>query len=309
MRRAQKTWMAIALLLVIMGSICLVISFGMGGFDFSKWSRQHFTTNTHIIEDDFDDIEVCTLSEDIRLVVSETGKAEIVCSESDSIQYQIAVENGTLKVSFEDTRKWYEKMDFFVSSHTPVTIYLPKNRYGNVDLTSVSGDISIPQGFYFSNLSVTTTSGDVANASIADRTLSVTTTSGDIHIRPSSNLTKMDSVYVKVTTGDVEMRGIHAADVVLHLTTGDVAFSHFDVGNLTVRTTTGDIVFQDLRASGSVEMATTSGDVKGVVRSRHTFDARATSGNVRVPYTERNGASVFKIRVTSGDIKIEEKLD
>ena len=93
------------------------------------------------------------------------------------------------------------------------------------------------------------------------------------------------SLFVELTTGDVELREIKFDKIKIHLTTGDVELYECDACEIEIKTTTGD--------------------VEGSLLSGKNFIASTTTGDVEIPRSTDGGEC--KITTTTGDIEITVK--
>ena len=111
--------------------------------------------------------------------------------------------------------------------------------------------------------------------------LDITVSSGDVEVRSTSN-TQFESVLCTVSSGDIELDGVHAYDCALTSTSGDVGTENVNVrGDMTVMTSSGDAEFENVTVDGDLTVNTSSGDVEFenvTVKGKKTV--RTSSGDI-----------------------------
>lgn len=300
MKQSRRTVMAIAAICIGVGIILALTAMIIIGFDFQKLNTIEPEKRTYDNLESFANIEAENAACDIILVPSADGKRKVVCDEATSIMNQVTVENGTLKITEKDCRRWYEHIAVIWFNKMSVTIYMPQGEYGSLNLKSVSGNIKIPEEFKFQNTEILSTSGDVSlDAGI----------SGDI--------------YAKSVSGNVKIKNASANNIKAVTTSGDVYFSNVSAAELDARSTSGNVKLESVTVTGATESSTVSGDIrlveadsgsynlksvsgniKGTIISPKTFITKTTSGSMRVPENV-SGVGTFTAATTSGNIKID----
>jgi len=75
------------------------------------------------------------------------------------------VQENTLKIEINDTRKWYDYIGFYFKMPR-ITISIPPKQYGTLNIRCSTGNIQIPEGFSFESaqqgsLTVETDTGNI----------------------------------------------------------------------------------------------------------------------------------------------------
>ncbi|MCL1806292.1 MAG: DUF4097 domain-containing protein [Oscillospiraceae bacterium] len=152
-------------------------------------------------------------------------------------------------------------------------------------------EIAIPRAFY-GDVSLSSTSGDILLHSDANwKTVKFNTSSGDILF----GKLWAESVNFKATSGDIVINELMAeGDVNLNCTSGDVVIVKLSAaGNINLETTSGDILVSAL-AGKSYSVSTTSGDID-IKEAIGEGKAASVSGKVKV-----NGEILEKERPAQG---------
>ena len=277
----SKKIIIIATSLITIGTIIFVGVMTMLKWDFKKLTTDKYETNEYEITDGFKNISVETVTADIVFLPSLDNNTKVVCRERINVKHSVEVSGDTLKISVVDTRKWYEHIS--INFETPkITLYIPNGEYNDLFVKNTTGDVTIPDGFTFTNADISVTTGDISLESSVSGALKCKCTTGDMNL---SGI-RCDTLTATGTTGDTEMRDVIAT------------------GKMTVKRTTGDVEFEACDA-GEIFIKVTTGDVEGSLLSDKIFDAKATTGKVDVPKSGKGG--FCKVSATTGHIDIDIK--
>ena len=181
MKNRTKIWLSAAVFLVLSGIIIIGGIMSMSGWDFSKFSTAEHETNTHEVNEEYQNFSINTKTADIEFVASENGKTSVVCREEKKVKHSVTVKEGSLVIECVDTRKWYEHIG--INFQTPkITVYIPQGEYGALSLTSATGSIEIPKDFKFKSIDISENTGAVTNYASAEEGIKIKTTTGSIRI-------------------------------------------------------------------------------------------------------------------------------
>lgn len=317
MRKSMKFWLMASAALIASGSIMFTVTACSIGWDFKKFNTTNFETITHEISDTFQNITVDNATADIAFLQSTNEKCTIVCHEDVKLTHSVRVENDTLTVKIQDERKWYDHLN--IGSYAPtLTIYLPQTAYSALSIETATGDVNIAKDFTFDSVRISGSTSDVVCYASVKNSLSIKVTTGDIDLK---NLTA-GTIDLTTTTGDIEAVSVKTEnDFTLAVDTGDAELTNVTCKNFTSTGDTGDLEMEDLlatekisitRDTGDVEfercdarelyIKTTTGDVSGSLRTTKDFHADSKSGDVRVPHSSVGGKC--EITCSTGDIRI-----
>jgi len=219
-----------------------------------------------------------------------TIKDVYVDTDVADIDYKVS-ETGTIKVElYSDEPGEYS----ITESEDRLDVVLKEKEDGgfrfNIKFNKII--IYLPQN-YAKTLYVKGTTSDIEMDDFAQANVKFTVTTGDIEIKA------INTADIVVTTGDIDI--ISAYSVKAVATTGD-----YDIGTvrfLDIEATTGDI---DITETDVLKAKTTTGDYKiGIVNS--SLDIETRSGDV---YIEK--ATVLansRIKTTTGDVKVNHMND
>lgn len=316
MSRGTKVWLIIAMIFVIAGMIIfggVMVAFQ---WDFTKLSTVKYETNETEVKEKYDNISVITSTADVVLVPSD-DESSVVCYEQKNLKHFVEVEDGTLIIRVEDTRKWYEHIGIHFG--TPkITIRVPQTVLGTLSVKSSTGAVSIPKDFEFKSIDVSATTGAVHCFASASDDIKIKLSTGGIHMKHVSaksvslsvttgnvtvdSLSCKEDFAISVSTGKTDLKNITCSSLASTGSTGDVTMKKVIVtGKLALKRSTGDVKFESCDA-GEIVIKTDTGDVKGSLQSEKIFFAHSDTGRVSVPKTTTGGKC--DITTDTGDIKI-----
>lgn len=314
MKKASIILMIIASSVMLLGLLLFTAAMSASGWDFSKLSSSELQEVSYEFEGEITDISVSIDTEDISFLPSDNGKTKVVCYESEGIGHHVTLEGTTLKISSNDTRKWYNFAFNFGKSR--IAVYLPETTYASLSLRADTSNVSLPPNLYFSSVDITVSTGDVSSYSKSlstkitsstgdvillgteSQTLEISTSTGDVSITGA----KHESVSIRVSTGDVKLTDLTCANFVTKGSTGELSLTRVIAsGIFSIERSTGDVSFDSCDAA-EIYVVTDTGDVKGSFASDKFFHAETSTGDVNVPKFTSGG--ICEIKTGTGDISI-----
>lgn len=295
MKKSKIVAIVVAIVLVSVGLLIGEIGLHALGYDFTKLNLFEYYTETAIVEEDFSNIEIDIDTADVRFVLTDDDTCKVVYNETEKTEYVVTVEGGTLKIRFEDHRKWYDHIGIFFESEK-MTVYLPRAEYENVSFKSDTGDLSL-SGMTLQSLTVNVRTGDVSLSGLNLQSLTVQSTTGDVAL---SALNVQSALNITTDTGDVECESVNCQSLQIRVDTGDIELAGVIASQtMTIKSDTGDVELDRCDAA-SLDIQTSTGDVSGRLLTPKRYDADASTGDIRVPQSQEGG--VCRIRTSSGDI-------
>ena len=315
----KKIWFIIGASLVLFSSLAFVIVMSFAGWDFSKLATVKYETREVEISDSFNKISISLDTADLVLLPSEDEKCKIVATEQEKLTHLVTVEENTLKIKSSDTFNWYDKIHLFNFGSNKITVYLPKQSFESLNISTSTGNINVPQDFSFRSIDIEVSTADVDCSASSTGSLKIKNTTGNVFV----NGIFYASVDLSVSTGDIKLLDATCVgDVTLKVGTGNATVSNVTCTNFTLDGSTSDVKLSTVLSSGKMNVKTgtgsitllgcnasefdfkaTTGDITGSLRSSKVFDAHATTGDVSVP-PNVEGAGLCKIRTSTGNIKI-----
>lgn len=320
MSNTTKIWLVAAALLILLGAIIFSLVANSVGWDFTKLSTKAYETTTHNITEEFDKISIKTSTADIELSPSPDGECRVVCYEEEKIEYSVRVENSTLTVNVQDTRKWYEFIGIGFNS-SKITVYLPDAEYSALTIKESTGSVKIPSDFAFESIDVSLTTGDVQCYANGARAVDIKATTGNVcveNIRGGylnisvttgnvtvSNASLDGDVSVEVSTGKAGLTNIVCRNLKSEGDTGDITLKNVIANEkLLIERDTGD-VYLDSSDAAEIFIETDTGDVRGSLLSEKVFNVSTDTGEREYPNTTSGGRC--EITTDTGDVKITIK--
>ncbi len=318
MKKTTKISLWIAALCCVAGLAVATLSLCMMDFDFTKLSTLTYTDNEYTVTQSFSSIQIDTETADVRFLPSGDSTCRVVCYEQEKVPHRVTVEDGTLKVLADDQRSWYDYLVCFDFDSAAVTVYLPAAQYGRLEVTTDTGDLSMPADFAFPSASVSTDTGNIDWRASVEGALTIDTDTGNVKVEG----VQLQSLQAETDTGDVRIRQVSTTgETSLKTDTGDVMLEEVTAGFLQIRTHTGDVALENTVAEGSLSLKTdtgdvlfqrfdaaaitvetNTGDVTGTLLSEKIFFVETDTGDVHVPRTDRGGRC--EITTDTGDVEI-----
>lgn len=317
MSKKTKIWLIVAVLLVVIGGIALCGIMNVFHWDISNLSTVKYQTNTYHFSESYKNISITTDTADIIFLPSDDADTFVTCYESENMMHTVAVQDGTLKIDLNDTKKWFTFIGFSFSI-PKITISMPQGEYTELAITSSTGDVQIPNNFTFASMDMRGSTGDVASQASVSGSVKIERSSGDIQIEnisastldlcvstgeiTISNTKILDKLNLLVSTGKTSLSDVQCKELTTTGDTGDIALERvIATENLTIKRTTGDVTFEHCDA-GEISVITDTGKISGSLLTDKVFITETSTGRINVPKTTSGG--ICEIKTDTGDIKI-----
>ena len=278
MSKGAKLGLILSLSFLLAAIILFVGGMSMLDWDFGKLSTNPPVTNTYLFDEPVRDISVIADTADIKIAPSSDGKIQVVCQEREHVRYAVSVDDGTLEIQMQDTRKWYQQITSFVN-YTKVTVYLPEGTYGALSIHGTTGNIHLSGGYTFGDVDVTVSTGDIMMARISAKDLNLSASTGKVTLEALQcrNLNSESS------TGKTMLSQVFVAEKLqLHSDTGNIVLDHCDAAEIWIETDTGNVT--------------------GSMLTEKVFQVKTETGRIDVPDTITGGRC--KISTDTGNILI-----
>ena len=316
MNKHIKTWLIIAVSLILAGCVVFVCVMSSLNWDFTKISTFKFTTNTHTVSETYANIDITTAEANVELIPSQDNETRVVCFEKTTIKHSVCVENNTIVISVVDNRQWYDYIGFSFTS-PKVTVYLPQGSYEGITVKSGTGNVNISEAYSFNSMDISVGTGAVTSLAKTE-SIKVKSGTGNVRVKNSEG-----AVEVSTATGNIELCNVNsAADIKLNVATGNVSVRDVVCNNFTTDSSTGSINLSNVIATGKMSITASTGNVKfdkcdasqiyvktstgnvgGTLLTHKNFKASSDTGAVAVPPSILT-AGLCEITVSTGNIKI-----
>lgn len=215
-------------------------------------------------------------------VIVKTGStSEVIFEYYETEKLKPTITRDGGNIKFESDKK--REFFFFnwFTRKTAVTVTLPKNFSGNLSLSAKTGTITVK---------------DLKSLDV--KTLYVSVTTGEIE---ASGIKTSDNAKFKLTTGSATIDDLTvggAADI--SSTTGRLSINKLEAaGNVKVSATTGRITAENVKAGGEFSGISTTGKGEYDVDSQKVT-LKASTGEIK--FRIANGKNI-SVNVTTGDIE------
>lgn len=276
--------------------------------------------------EDFENIVIDAGDADVRLVLSDSGKLEVDCPDSDiHTFYTVSVENGTLMIKKTEDGKRYNLFNMKWHMHIginqgsdEITVSLPARRYNKLRVNSSMGCVKADESLSFVSAEINTSYGDVIFSSGVTDELSAKTAYGDLAVTGIAP----NKLAVSSTCGDIKLSSVKVVGHVSAWTAnGDVKLTDVTCKDLTCGSTAGDTKLRDVIADGSIictnvhgdiqlnkcdakslRLTTKFGDVRGTLLGKKVFTVTTVLGDVSVPSCESGEQCI--VTTVCGDVSL-----
>lgn len=285
MSNAVKTWLIVAALLIAVGILICGIVLAVLEFDFTRLDTHHYETNCYGVEEDFQNITICTAMAQVRFAPSEDGTCRVECLEEDKLKHSVAVRDGTLIVESVDSRKWYDYIGISFQS-AKITVYLPETVLDTVYIDTQVGHVDIPQVFSVKNLEISTKTGNAVSYAAVSDSLRIHTATGSVWI---GSVDAEGVVDVETDTGGISMENVRCEQLSAKCDTGYISLKNVIAsGRMQIENVTGSVELKGVDAA-SIFVKTSTGSVTGTVLSEKIFTAQSSTGSISVPQSTSGG--------------------
>lgn len=316
----RKKLIIAALIMLGSGIIICLVALVSAGFDFDKLSSGKYVTKTYTIEDDFQDINIDVDTEKVLILPANDSSCKVVCFEDENDASNVRVDGQTLIIDKASRHKW--TFYFGLVTYSPeITIYLPKDIYGELSVSTDTGNVDIPADFSYDSIMVSLATGDISCYASAENGINIETDTGDITINGVSaskmelksdtgvmNLRDIDlieNLTIEEETGNVSIENVICRNLISTGSTGDLTLTNVtSTGEFNLKRDTGDIRFSGCDAE-TIYIETDTGSVTGFLLTDKVFITETDTGRVEVPKTIKGGRC--EIKTGTGDIRIEIK--
>lgn len=322
MKKGIKIALILAAILIVAGIGAIIGGLATIDFDLNKLNNAKYVTTEQTVSEPFSEIVIDCNSSNVRLLPAEDETCRVVFTDSEKAILSAAVQDGTLRITRDENRNWYDFKFFFgfLSKSTEIRVYLPAAEYESLSVKATSGDILVNGLSIRTSVNLETTSGDIQLSDLPGcesvrtkatsgsirisgvsgrETLSAETTSGDILIE---NAGEAGSLTFAATSGDITVSDASCLRCSGKTTSGDIALKNVILtDSLLLEATSGDVTFADCDAE-SVTISTTSGEVTGSFLNEMRIRAESSSGDIIVPHSNTGGSCT--ISTTSGDVHV-----
>ena len=217
MTRKTKGFLIAAVVLIIIGAVTFFVSMTKLNFDYSALSTEDMETQTYELENDFSNIEIKTLTSSVILLPAEDGKGRIERTAPKNLSCSVETKNGLLKVNERENRKWFEFIGIFTGSST-ITVYLPKEAYNDLIITSDTGKITLTK-IQCNSFSAETDTGKVVLTDFtASMHIDIETDTGDVILERADG----NTLNIETDTGNVKGSLLSEKEFITHTDTGRI---------------------------------------------------------------------------------------
>ena len=284
MKKTYK-WSAMA---CVIGLFLLGISLIIAGGKFSKYNSKNVLAldkKQYVASSKIKEIEVFETSDNVEIVSGNVKAVTVDYYESSEKTFTIEEKGNTLVVKRDEKNEIFSfGIDF---NDYRVTITLPKDFNGDVNVQSTSGNINV--------------------SDVSIQNLTACHTSGSTNF---TNINVDDEIYTSSTSGSIKYDNVTAGTISIQSTSGSIGLDNIETeSEVNLLATSGSIRFDNLKLSGDLSVITTSGSIHGTINAKEsdfTITTSTTSGSSNLT-SSSGGKQNLTAMATSGSINISFK--
>lgn len=289
----------VAVGLVVVGIIIGICAFIVAKFDISLFSLKKYEFTVVEFDEKITDINLATVESNITFVLTDSDKCKIECKEHVKTPHTFTLTDGVLSISVEDNRKWTDYISIFGNDSGDITVYLPEKELSNLDISSETGDISLPESLSFESIKINGRTGDVKILSDVSKDLSVDLSTGDVFVRGVNCL----SAKITSSTGDIKLESVKSQSFIKAIaTTGDISLTDVECDSLYAKRSTGETELKRVTASGDIEIIGTTDDATLDRVNAARLKIELSTGDAILADT-LTSESIF-VKCSTGDIEL-----
>lgn len=312
MKKARIVTLIIASVLLVVGIALVASAWAMNDFDFTKlqtteWTEKKYETSAEgITEFTLDD-----MNNSIDLLPSTDESIHVTYYESEKDVYTITNENGKIKIKYDDLRHWYEYIFNFNLHFEKITIELPADYSGELNLHTTNGSITASDMTSLMETRLTTTNGSIeVSGMTVSENLVLKTNNGSVSINDAAVTKDME---LGTVNGRVTLENVKAGDADMHSVNGKVTATNLTSdADVRMVSTNADIVLDRVDTKDSIRCSTTNGKVYGTIvgsMNDYSISSHTTNGSNNLPTDKESGNKSLEVSTVNGSIKIEFTLD
>lgn len=252
----MKKMLVLASVLIILGGVIFTMSSCGNNWDFMTIFKGRMEEKVTNIDDSVSGIEILTDTADITLLTSEDEKCKVLAKDKKKINYSVTVDDGMLKISSKDERRWYERL--FDFGKPILNVYLPKGEYSTLSIEESTGNVTIPSDFSFTSIDIDLSTGNTLLGASGAESVRINASTGDVKVENNS----CGSLDIDVSTGTTTLNNVTCAgNINMKCSTGDAYIDNISYKSLTYVGDTADVKINNLKASENTAIERSTGHI------------------------------------------------
>lgn len=312
----KKSFIIVSVSLILFGLIIGAVGLVLMDFDFNSLNTEKVIEKMHNVTEKFESVSIRTKTAKVNILVSDGDECRVQINEKENVFYTVSVEDGTLTIKENDTRRWYNYIGIIQTSNV-INLYMPAGAYNSLNIGIDTGDVKVEAGFEFDTVIIDGDTSDIELYSNVKSKLECETDTGDIKISGAN----ASVISLETDTGSIDIANITAGDIKLEGSTSKLKLQNINCKNIEIESGTGKAnligviaensmkievatcdVYLDACDAADINIKTGTGDVEGTLLTNKVFVANSGTGKIQVPESYEGGKC--NIKTGTGDIKI-----
>lgn len=300
----KRGWI-FGLALMALGSILFLIAFAAAGWDITAMStRPERLEKNYTAQAELSNICIDEGNGNLRVVPSPDEKVHILYFESEEEGYSIREENGTLEIVYQDRSELYRRIFDINFQEITMTIQVPKEFAGEVNLRTRNGDVEIKQ-VEAGSTQVFAESGKILLDDFDADSLVLEADNGKITVE---NLAVAGELEAQSDNGSVEARNVTCANARVTADNGNLQIEGLAAEDIVeVEARNGAIRVEELEFGTACTLEADNGAIRGTLPGKtveYTIQSVAENGENSLPENLAGGEKQLTVIAKNGRIDI-----
>lgn len=302
----MKKLAIIGSIIFLIGGIVFVSAFAVSGWDITKLStvptyeeKQYSTKNTN------QDISIKDHNKSVSVGLSSDDQIHLTYYENTKEHYEIN-DQASLTIESKRDYRWYDFI-FSMNFQSPtITILLPANYAGNLNIKTSNAQITI-DSVTLKQLHATTSNGYMRLKNV--------TGAEHVTLRTTNNGIEMQDVDLSGTlksetsNGSINLKGVSAQNLESTTTNSNINAINTKVAQSTLlKSSNGSIHIQDFNAGTDTALKTSNNRISGnILNKANEFSITSRTSNAKnnLPENFKAGNKKLDISTSNGEIFVK----
>ncbi|MCL1901361.1 MAG: DUF4097 domain-containing protein [Firmicutes bacterium] len=231
-------------ILFLCGAIVCVIAFGIAGWDYKKLSTRAPLEQKSAVYDNTNQ-NITLFDSNVKVTVNKSNddKIHIDYQESEDLHYTITTTPDVIKFEKKDDYEWYQHLFIIHFEWPSVTIFLPDDYSGILDLTTSNDRVELKNIDTSNNITIKTSNARINLEDVTANKIDVQTSNGRVDLE---NI-KANKIDVQTSNGRIQAKNTES------------------LSSTELKTSNGNINITSLKSNGDIVLRTSNGDIGGSI--------------------------------------------
>lgn len=282
----------VASLFLLSGLVCFTIGLFILDFDIkSIATNAELTEYQEVYDCPTDKIVIDDRNVSVKLLPSDDDQVHLTYFAGDHIRYEIDHNDSMISIRKSDGSHWYERIFTFAFDDHDLTLYVPTQFRGNLDIDSSNGSIRLEDLETLENAKLESSNGRISlkNCDIKEK-LDCETSNGKVELYTID----AEDINIKTSNGKIEMETVRADR------------------ELRCKTSNAKIEFDMIDCGTNIYLKTSNGAIDGTIvgrQSDYSIESDTSNGHNNLPDRTKDGDKQLEVDTSNGRIEVDFEED